>query len=130
MRSLIAAFVVMAMPSPALAQTAGETWTAVIDRGVYSGDFYTWRLKKDGMYEEDGHDIASGASIQQMVTGTWIAKDGRLVLRQDFAGYVFDGVVSGSRYAGTFYQNDTPLAKFCAWKGREVPTGCDDELVG
>jgi hypothetical protein len=131
MRSLIAVLALtLAAPAPALAQQAGETWTAVIDRGMFSGDFYTWRLKKDGAYEEDGRDIRTGASIQQMVTGTWSAKGQRLVLRQDSLGFVFDGVVNGSQYSGTFYQDDTPLAKFCAWKGKQIPTGCGEELVG
>ncbi len=131
MRSLIAALLlVFTMQPPALAQRAGETWTVVIDRGAFSSFAYTWRLKEDGTYEEDGFDTLSRAPIQQMVTGRWSARDGRLVLRQDFAGFVFDGRVTGEQYTGTFYQDRTPLAKFCAWKGSEVPAGCDDELIG
>lgn len=115
----------------AIAQAASptETWTVIID-GNYSGIVYTWWLKSDGTYEEDGRFASGNAPAQATQTGTWARQRSRLTLKQDAYGFKFDGKASAEMYSGTLFQYGQPVARFCAWKGLEVPVGCDDESVG
>ena len=105
-----------------------ETWTAIIF-DAFQGNVYTWRLKPGGKYEEDGRDARSGFPVQATLTGKWTRKANHLVLRQDYSTYVFDGIMSGDRYSGTFYSGTQALSTFCAWKGTTTPTSCNGDLV-
>jgi hypothetical protein len=100
------------------------TWTATIPEG-FPGNVYTWRLKPDGTYEEDGRDAETGRSVQQTLFGRWTVDGDRMVLRQDGFTYVFDGVVAGDRYSGTLYLGFRRVSRFCAIKGDAVPQHCD-----
>jgi hypothetical protein len=124
-------FLLLLAVGPARAQGGAqkEIWTAII-YDVFDGYAYTWRLSRDGTYAEDGKDIAEGFAIQSTQSGTWTRTGARMVLKQDSSGYVFDGTVSGETYSGTLHQFGTFLSKFCAWKGTEIPAGCDDDRVG
>jgi hypothetical protein len=117
--------------APAQAQGGAktETWTAIIF-DVFDGYAYTWRLRPDGTYTEDGKDIAEGFAIQSTQTGNWTRTGKRMVLKQDTGGYVFDGTIDGETYSGSLFQYGSFLSKFCAWKGTEIPAGCDDDRVG
>ena len=121
------------LPAVALSHAQGvakaETWTAII-YDVFDGYAYTWRLSADGASTEDGKDIAEGVAIQTTQTGKWVRTGKRMVLTQDANGYVFDGAVSGDIYSGSLFQFGSFLSKFCAWKGAEIPAGCDDDRVG
>jgi hypothetical protein len=114
--------------SLAQSTTKPETWTAIIF-DAFQGNVYTWRLKPGGKYEEDGRDARAGFSIQATLTGKWTRKDNHLVLKQDYSTYVFDGIMSGDRYSGTFYSGDRAVSKFCAWRGTTTPTSCTNDLV-
>ena len=133
LRNLAMAFglIALAFAGSSAAQPAPkpETWTAIIF-DAFQGNVYTWRLKPGGKYEEDGRDARSGFSVQATLTGKWSRKDNHLVLKQDYSTYVFDGIMSGDRYSGTFYSGDRALSKFCAWKGATTPTSCTNDLVG
>jgi len=112
----------------ATAQTGqGEpsvTWTATIPEG-FPRNVYTWRLKPDGTYEEDGRDAETGRSVQATLFGRWTVDGDRMVLRQEGFTYVFDGVVVGDRYSGTLYLGLRRVSRFCAIKGDVVPQHCD-----
>jgi hypothetical protein len=116
-------------PAAAQVRAKTETWTAII-YDAFQGYAYTWRLSADGTYAEDGKDIAEGFAIQETQTGTWTRTGKRLVLTQDTNGFVFDGRVRGEIYSGSFFEHGSFLSKFCAWKGTEIPAGCDDDQVG
>jgi hypothetical protein len=100
------------------------TWTVTIPEG-FPGKVFTWRLKPDGTYEEDGRDQGSGRSIQPTLFGRWTIDGDRMVLRQEGFTYVFDGVVAGDRYSGTLYFGLRRMSRFCAIKGQAVPQHCD-----
>lgn len=99
-------------------------WTAKISVG-FSGNIYTWRLKPDGSYEEDGRDAGTGAPIQPTYAGRWTVHNERMILKQDKFGYVFDGVVIGDHYFGTLYLRDVQVSPFCAVKGETAPAKCE-----
>lgn len=107
-----------------------EVWTVVIDYPAFADYVYTWRLKRDGSYEEDGASIADGEAIQRTQHGAWTREGSRMVLTQAYDAYRFEGVVRGGQYSGDFYSGPMLLSKFCAWKGRELPASCDTDLVG
>ena len=95
-------------------------WTAVIPEG-FPGHIYTWHLKSDGTYEEDGRDALSGRPIQRTLAGRWTVEGARMILRQDVIRFVFDGMIAGERYSGTLYLNGRRVSRFCAAKGEAVP---------
>lgn len=112
------------MQAAAPAWGADTTWTAIIARG-FPGDVFTWHLKADGSYREDGREIATGASIQPTLTGRWTVFGDHMVLRQDGIDYVFDGVIGGDAYQGLLYLDGKPFARFCAVRGDNPPPDCD-----
>jgi hypothetical protein len=126
--SLVILALAFATP-PAIGQRSDEIWTARIF-DTFSQDRYTWRLKPDGSYTEEGHDIQTGVAIQEPISGVWRKSKSRLVLRQDSFGFVFDGTVNGEQYSGTLFQYGQKVSAFCAWRGREIPASCDSDLVG
>ena len=113
------ALMVSALP----AWSADAIWTAVITRG-FPDDVFTWHLKADGSYREDGRDT-KGASIQPTLSGHWTVSSHRMVLRQEGIAYVFDGEIAGADYRGVLYFNGEPVARFCALKGDKPPPDCD-----
>ena len=131
MRPLFAVLCVVALCWRAVPCFAGETsetasitvWTAIIP-DAFPGYVYTWRMKSDGTYREDGRD-ATGTPIQSTLSGRWNSEAPRMVLRQQDLPYVFDGVVLGNLYTGTLYFNGLPVSRFCAAKGDEAPKRCD-----
>ena len=132
MRPLFSVLCVLAScwhAQPSLAREASEgasitVWTAIIP-DAFPRYVYTWRMKGDGTYREDGRDAATGAPIQSTLSGRWNSEGPRMVLRQQDVPYVFDGVVLGGLYAGTLYFNGRPVSRFCAAKGDAAPTRCD-----
>ena len=62
---------------------------------------YTWRMKDDGSYCEDGRDEMSLKPIQRTLSGRWSRDGSRMQLKQDDRPFVFDGVVLGGLYTGT-----------------------------
>ena len=131
MRALLS-FIVLVLalaPAPAIGQRSDEIWTArILD--AFSQFSYTWGLKADGTYIEEGHDIQTGVAIQQPINGVWRKSKSRLVLTQDSFGFVFDGTVDGEQYYGTLFQYGQKVSAFCAWRGTEIPASCDSDLVG
>jgi hypothetical protein len=114
---------------PSLAREADEgasitVWTAIIP-DAFPRYVYTWRMKGDGTYREDGRDAATGMPIQTTLSGRWNSEGPRMALHQQDLPYVFDGVVLGSLYTGTLYFNGRPVSRFCAAKGDEAPKRCD-----
>lgn len=101
-------------------------WTATIPDG-FPRNVYTWRLRPDGIYEEDGRDALTGKPIQTTLSGRWTVEGARMMLRQDDIPYVFDGVVVGDRYSGTLYLRGLKVSRFCAAKGEAVPQPCEVE---
>jgi hypothetical protein len=99
---------------------AGAVWTAVIP-DAFPNSIYTWRMKGDGSYREDGHDATSGRPIQSTLSGRWTREGPHMVLRQDDMPYVFDGVVIGNLYAGTLYFGGHARSRFCAARGEVSP---------
>jgi hypothetical protein len=133
MRSLFAVLCVVAWCGHAERSLARETsegasitvWTAIIP-DAFPRYVYTWHMKGDGSYREDGRDAASGAPIQSTLSGRWNSEAPRMVLRQQDLPYVFDGVVLGGFYTGTLYFNGRAISRFCASKGDEAPKRCDE----
>ena len=103
-------------------------WTAVIPKG-FPGNLYTWHLKPDGGYSEDGHDMASGKSVQPTLSGQWRVTGRHMVLKQDGIGYVFDGNLIGDEFLGVLYLDGKRFARFCAVKGEAPPQTCADISV-
>jgi hypothetical protein len=101
-------------------------WTATIPDG-FPQNVYTWRLRPDGTYEEDGRDALTGKPIQTTLFGRWTVEGARMILRQDDIPYVFDGVVVGDRYSGTLYLRGRKVSRFCAAKGEAMPPPCEVE---
>jgi hypothetical protein len=123
--------VVTASPMAGVTQTSRDTaaeisatWTAIIpDR--YPRYVYSWHLRTDGRYEEDGHDVGTGRRIQETLSGHWTTDGLRMILKQDDLPFVFDGIVVGDSYAGTLYLEGRSYSKFCATKGESPPRVCD-----
>jgi hypothetical protein len=103
-------------------------WTAVIPE-AFPRDIYTWRLKLDGTYEEDGRRALTGQPVQETLTGRWQTERARMILRQDSIPYVFDGLVVGERYSGALYLNGRKVSRFCARKGEVAPDRCEEAAV-
>ena len=118
-----------AEPSPAREASEGASitvWTTIIP-DAFPYYIYTWRMRGDGTYREDGRDAATGTPIQSTLSGRWNSEGPRLVLRQQDLPYVFDGAVLGNLYTGTLYYNGRAVSRFCATKGDEAPKRCDAE---
>jgi hypothetical protein len=99
-------------------------WTAIIPDG-FPGFIYTWRMKDDGTYREDGRDEARGLPIQPTLSGRSSREGPRMLLTQDGQSFVFDGVVLGGLYTGTLYFHGRAYSRFCAAKGEDAPKHCD-----
>jgi hypothetical protein len=99
-------------------------WTAIIPDG-FPGFVYTWHMKDDGTYREDGSDEARGLPIQPTLSGRWSRDGARMLLKQDDQPFLFDGVVLGGLYTGTLYFHGRPYSRFCAAKGEAAPKHCD-----
>jgi hypothetical protein len=99
-------------------------WTAIIPDG-FPGFIYTWRMKLDGTYREDGRDAANGTPIQPTLSGRWRRDGTHMLLMQTDQPFVFDGVVLGGLYSGTLYFNGQAYSRFCAAKGDRAPVRCD-----
>ena len=104
--------------------SATSVWTAIIPDG-FPGFIYTWRMKDDGTYREDGRDEAKGTPIQPTLPGHWSREGSRMLLKQDDQAFVFDGVVLGGLYAGTLYLHGRSYSRFCAAKGDAPPERCN-----
>jgi hypothetical protein len=102
---------------------AGAVWTAIIPDAL-PNYIYTWHMKGDGSYREDGRDAARGKPIQPTLSGHWNREGPHMVLRQDDQPYVFDGVVLGNLYAGTLYFGGSARSRFCAIRGEAPPQHC------
>jgi len=101
-------------------------WTAIIPDG-FPRSVFTWRLRPDGAYEEDGRDVPTGKPIQTTLSGRWTVEGARMILRQDDIPYVFDGVVVGDHYSGSLYLRGRKVSRFCAVKGEAMPQPCEVE---
>jgi hypothetical protein len=99
-------------------------WTAIIPDG-FPGYVYTWHMKDDGTYREEGRDKARGTPIQPTMFGRWSREAARMLLKQDDQPFVFDGVVLDGLYAGTLYFHGRAYSRFCAAKGELAPKRCD-----
>ena len=102
---------------------AGAVWTAIIP-DAFPNYIYTWRMRGDGSYREDGRDAARGKPIQPTLSGHWSREGPHMMLRQDDQPYVFDGVVLGNLYAGTLYFGGRARSRFCAIRGEAPPEHC------
>ena len=113
----------------ALSASAQETvWSTVIPKG-FPGYVYTWHMKPDGSYSEDGRDTATGKAIQPTLSGHWHTTGRHMVLKQDGIDYVFDGDLIGDQYLGVLYLDGKRFARFCAIKGEVPPHACADISV-
>jgi hypothetical protein len=119
----MAALLIGAWAQPVSAQDA--VWTAVIPKG-FPGNVYTWHLRPDGSYSEDGHDMHTGKAVQPTLSGHWRMTANHMVLRQDGIDYVFDGDLIGGEYLGVLYLDGKRFARFCAVRGEAPPQTCAD----
>jgi len=126
LRTLTAALLIGSWALPAKAQDT--TWTTVIPKG-FPGVVYTWHLKPDGAYSEDGRDAASGKAIQPTLSGHWRVTGRHMVLKQNGIAYVFDGNMIGDEYLGVLYLDGKRFARFCSLKGEAPPQTCADVSV-
>jgi hypothetical protein len=104
--------------------SAATVWTAIIP-DAFPRFVYTWRMKDDGTYREDGRDEAKGTPIQPTMSGHWSRDGSRMLLKQDDQPFVFDGVVLGGLYTGTLYFHGRATSRFCAAKGDAAPKRCE-----
>jgi hypothetical protein len=108
-------------PSPGHAAEA--VWTAIIP-DAFPNDIFTWHMRDDGLYREDGRDALTGKPIQPTLSGRWSREGPHMELWQDGLPYVFDGVVIGNLYGGTLYFNGATRSRFCAARGETPPERC------
>jgi hypothetical protein len=101
---------------------AGAVWTAIIP-DAFPNYVYTWHMRGDGSYREDGRD-AKSKPIQPTLSGRWNREGARMALRQDDQPFVFDGMVLGNLYAGTLYFGGNARSRFCAARGETPPDHC------
>jgi hypothetical protein len=101
----------------------GVDWTAIIP-DAFPRYVYTWRMRSDGTYREDGRDAVKGTAIQETLSGRWTTEGARMILRQQGQTFVFDGVVLGDIYTGTLYFNGRVVSRFCAARGDSPPDRC------
>jgi hypothetical protein len=109
-----------------LARAAGTQdmlWTAIIPQG-FPHIVYTWHLKSDGRYSEDGHEALGGMAVQPTLSGHWRKAGKHMVLRQDGIAYVFDGDIAGDEYRGIVYLDGKRFSRFCAARGNTPPQSC------
>ena len=131
LRVLFVAFALLAVQAPPSfaretdAGAADTVWTAIIPDG-FPGFIYTWHMKRDGTYREDGRDGRRGTPIQPTLSGRWSRDGAHLLLTQTDQPYVFDGVVLGGLYSGTLYFHGRAYSRFCAAEGNEAPKRCDN----
>jgi hypothetical protein len=104
--------------------SAATVWTVIIP-DAFPRFVYTWRMKDDGSYREDGRDEAKGTPIQPTLSGHWSREGARMLLKQDEQPFVFDGVVLGGLYTGTLYFHGRATSRFCAAKGDVPPERCN-----
>jgi hypothetical protein len=119
----MAALLIGAGALPVSAQDA--VWTAVIPKGL-PGNVYTWHLRPDGSYSEDGHDMHTSKAVQPTLSGHWRMAGKHMMLRQDGIDYVFDGDLIGGEYLGVLYLDGKRFARFCAVRGEAPPQTCAD----
>jgi hypothetical protein len=127
---LLAALLMLAPPlatGPAFAVSvedlSGE-WTILIPN-AFPGMVFSWKVAKDGTYQEDAKREMSGRRTQPTMSGKWSVEDRHLVMTQDSQGFVFEGDVSGNFYSGSLFLKGVPVSHFCAVKGTESPGSCD-----
>ena len=105
------------------AEAPDGVWTAIIP-DAFPRYVYTWRMRSDGTYREDGLDVVKGTPIQETLSGSWTVQGARMILRQEGQPFVFDGVVLGGSYSGTLYLNGRNISRFCAARGERAPERC------
>jgi hypothetical protein len=125
-RTLTTALLIGVWAQPLSAQDT--VWTAVIPKG-FPGTLYTWHLKPDGSYSEDGHDMQTGAAVQPTLSGHWRVTGKHMVLKQDGMDFLFDGDMIGGEYLGVLYLDGKRFARFCAMRGTAPPQTCADVSV-
>jgi len=98
-------------------------WTTIIP-DAFPRNIYTWHIRSDGSYREDGRDALNGSAVQATLSGRWRIEGARMVMRQQGIPYVFDGMVVGEVYGGTLYFDGRAVSRFCAAKGARAPSDC------
>jgi hypothetical protein len=126
--ALLALALEMATAAAADRGIAGS-WTVLIP-DAFPDFTFTWRIAADGSYDEDGHESATGKSIQPTFHGRWTLDGEGLILRQIEYSYVFDGTLSGTSYAGLLYFEGQLVSRFCAAKGETAPERCSTRENG
>jgi len=120
-RIFMAILLIGVVALPARAQEG--VWTVVIPH-AFPGTLYTWHIKPDGSYREDGQDAATGKRVQPTLSGHWHMTGRHMVLTQDGIAYVFDGDMIGDEYLGVLYLDGKRFARFCAARGKAPPQTC------
>ena len=103
-------------------------WTGIIP-DAFPVNVYTWRLKTDGTYAEDGEHFSRKFRVQPTLSGRWTVGGAHMTMTQDTVGYVFEGTVRGDHYYATLYLNKRAVSRFCAFKGTVAPHGCDGDFL-
>lgn len=106
---------------------AAGVWTGIIPDG-YPVFVYTWRLKTDGTYVEDGEHFLTKARVQPTLSGRWTVTGTHMTMTQDTVGFVFEGTLRDDRYYGMLYLKGGKYSRFCAIKGTVAPTSCENNL--
>jgi len=106
---------------------ASGVWTGIIPDG-YPVNIYTWRLRTDGTYVEDGEHFLTKARVQPTLSGRWTVSGAHMTMTQDTVGFVFEGTLRDDRYYGTLYLKGGKFSRFCALKGTVAPTSCENNL--
>jgi hypothetical protein len=103
-------------------------WTLIIPE-AFEGVVFSWRIKTDGTYTEDGWYRDSTVPVQETLSGHWSVDGGQLTLTQDTLGYVFEGTIAGNSYYGELYLRGQRVSYFCALRGESPPAKCDPTVV-